>query len=99
MGEVEAVRSNIAALVRAGTLCTAEAVVNLHKTKSPEVKAAEAEQTRQVRALMAERDAVSEDVQLFRQHQKRGGAHDRGVARMAEINAEIQRLQTQGVAR
>jgi hypothetical protein len=66
---------------------------DLHKTKSPEVRAVEMEHSVRIRKLMNERDSISEDVQLFRQHQKRGGAHDRGVARVAEIDKEIKSLQ------
>ena len=70
-----------------------EAATDLHKTKPPEVKAAELAKSALIRGLMNERDSLSEDVQLFRQHQKRGGTHDRGVARIAEIDAEIKALQ------
>jgi hypothetical protein len=78
-----------------------EASVNLHKTKSPDVKAAELQHTLAIRALMNERDAISEDMAVTREfthgsHRGRGVRYSANERRVAEIDKEIKSLQESG---
>lgn len=71
-----------------------EAVADLHKTKTTEEKQAELAHAAQVGKLMAERDEVSENLAIIRNSgHKRGGNYAAGVARVAELEAEIKTLQ------
>ncbi len=73
-----------------------EAMTDLHKTKPTEEKQAELAHAAHVKKLMAERDEVSENVAIIRNSgHKRGGNYAAGVARVAELEAEIKSLQSQ----
>ena len=71
---------------------------DLHRTKPTEVKAAEMQHALAIRALMNERDAISEDMAVTREF-SHGSPRGRGVRyasnerRVAEIDKEIKTLQ------
>jgi hypothetical protein len=78
-----------------------EAAADLHKSKPPEVKAAEMQHAQAIRALMNERDAISEDMAITREftHGSPGGRGVRYASnerRVAEIDKEIKSLQESG---
>ncbi len=71
---------------------------DLHRTKPPEVKAAELAHTMTIRALMNERDAISEDMAYTREITHghpggRGASYASSQRRVAEIDKEIKSLQ------